>query len=1197
MKRGKLGIVSIFIVVTSVIIVFTSIYYNNTIRVLTNRMLNELTSIGNLKIDQISRWYVDELHDAHVVSENPVLLEIITEWQKKPSELSAQKVQKYLHQLCLEHDLDEAFVLNLRDNKQIGSGLSLQDFNPKMNPFVSKVIQSRQTQASDLMLCEHQNKLHIHFFAPIVDSFQVVAVLVFHISPDQYLFPIVHNWPNFSETSEAILVREEGDSLLLMSPTRFRDIQPLTQRISQKINTPSTGGGTILLRGTSEWVDYRNEQVISYANAIAGTNWFLVCKIDRDEIFKMISSKTWSIFTIALLLIVFAGVLLSMIYNIKERNMYKAVLQAQKIYRTTLYSIGDAVITTSSTGEIVNMNPVAEQLTGYREKEVVGMKLSDIFKIFNEETLKPVESPVDLVLAKGNIVGLANHTILRSKQGVEIPIADSGAPIFDETGKIDGVVLVFRDQTVERQQQKDTEESRRRLLTLMSNLKGIVYRCLNDARYTMKFLSESCYEITGYTPEELILNNSLPYSALIHPCDLECVTNEINQSVLQRKHFEIEYRIVTKSKKVKWVLEQGLGVHSETGELVALEGYITDITDRIEAKIQLKQSEEKYKYLFVNNPLPMWIYDLQTLRFLMVNAAAIEQYGYTNEEFLSLTLTDIRPQEDLEKFEHDVSSTTKMLNNAGVWRHVKKDGEIIHVEIISHRLEFEGKDARLVSAHNISKRKIAEEALMRSEEQYRSLFEDHSAVKIMVEPETGQIVNANLAAAHFYGWSVEELKQKNIAEINTLTSDEIKRTMSKAIKRQRNYFEFKHRLANGQIRDVEIFTSNIVFEGKNYLHSIIHDVTERKKAEEQLKLLSLSVEQTPVSILITNSQGAIEYINPQLTKVTGYSLPEVIGRNPRMFSSKQLDNAFYKHMWTTILKGEIWQGEFLNRRKNGETYWEKSIIAPISNDDGAITHFVAIREDVTEKRKLIQDLISAKTQAEESERLKSSFLANMSHEIRTPLNSILGFSNFLANEDDLTSDEKEQYTNIINKSAEGLLQIISDIIDISSLETGQMKMNFQPIKMNSFLRSIHTQMLSRLQTAGKSAIQINYISHNDFEFVTDEIRLGQIFNNLLVNAIKFTESGQINFGIEDEKPDGVVFVVSDTGIGIEDDKKEVIFQRFRQIENAETRHYGGNGLGLSIVKHLIDLMHGSIEVESTVGKGTAFRFFLPCLDA
>jgi PAS domain S-box-containing protein len=1197
MKRGKLGIVSIFIVVASVIIVSTSIYYNNTIRVLNNRMFNELMSIGNLKIDQISRWYADELHDAQVVAENPVLVEIVNQWRSKSTEVADKNLQKYLRQLCLEHDLDEAFIFDVDSKKRIGSGLSLSEFNLKMNPFVSEVVQTRQTKASDLMLCEHQDKLHNHFFAPIIDSFQVVAVLVLHVAPEQYLFPIAHNWPNMAETAEALLVRSEGDSLLLMSPTRFNDIQPLTQRISQKTDNHSTGRGKIVLEGTSAWVDYRNEQVISYANSIAGTNWFLICKIDRDEIFKMISSKTWSIFTIALLLIVFAGVLLSMIYNIKERNMYKVVLQAQKIYRTTLYSIGDAVITTTSTGEIVNMNPVAEQLTGYRENEAIGMKLSEVFKIFNEDTLKPVESPVDLVLAKGTIVGLANHTILRSKQGVDIPIADSGAPIFNESGKIDGVVLVFRDQTIERQHQNDTEESRRRLLTLMSNLKGVVYRCMNDARYTMKFLSEGCLELTGFTPEELILNNSQSYSALIFPADLDRIQNEINTSVLQRKHFEIEYRIVTKSKKVKWVLEQGLGVHSETGELVALEGYITDITDRVEAKVQLKQSEEKYKYLFVNNPLPMWIYDLQTLRFLMVNDAAVEQYGYSNEEFLSMTLHDIRPQDDLEKFEQDVTSTTKVLNNAGVWRHVKKNGEIIHVEIVSHRLEFEGIDARLVLAHNVSKRQMAEEALIRSEEQYRRLFEDHSAVKIMVDPETGQITNANLAAARFYGWSVEELKQKNIAEINTSTSEEIKRTMSKALKRQRNYFEFKHQLANGQIRDVEVFTSNIVFEGKNYLHSIIHDVTERKKAEEQLKLLSLSVEQTPVSILITNAQGSIEYINPQLTRVTGYTLPEVVGRNPRIFSSKQLDNAFYKHMWTTILKGEIWQGEFLNRRKNGETYWEKSIIAPISSDDGAITHFVAIREDVTEKRKLIQDLIAAKTQAEESERLKSSFLANMSHEIRTPLNSILGFSNFLANEDDLTPDEKEQYTSIINKSAEGLLQIISDIIDISSLETGQMKMNFKPLKMNAFMRSIHTQMLSRMQIEGKSSILLNYFQHRDFEFVTDEVRLGQVINNLLVNAIKFTESGHINFGIEEEKPEGVVFVVQDTGIGIDADKIEVIFERFRQIENAETRHYGGNGLGLSIVKHLIDLMHGDIEVESVVGQGTTFRFFLPYLDA
>jgi len=220
-------------------------------------------------------------------------------------------------------------------------------------------------------------------------------------------------------------------------------------------------------------------------------------------------------------------------------------------------------------------------------------------------------------------------------------------------------------------------------------------------------------------------------------------------------------------------------------------------------------------------------------------------------------------------------------------------------------------------------------------------------------------------------------------------------------------------------------------------------------------------------------------------------------------------------------------------------------------------------------------------------------LANMSHEIRTPLNSILGFSNFLTSDDTLTQREKQEYSDIITKSADSLLQIINDIIDISSLETGQLKTWVKPVEVGPILRSLFLIFSNKLNEMNKSHLILELQLETDVTVMADENRFIQIVTNLANNAMKFTERGGVRFGIESIEKDHVVFFVSDTGIGIPSNMHQSVFDRFRQVENDRARLFGGNGLGLAIVKNLVELMDGRIWLESEVGKGSIFRFTLP----
>jgi len=299
----------------------------------------------------------------------------------------------------------------------------------------------------------------------------------------------------------------------------------------------------------------------------------------------------------------------------------------------------------------------------------------------------------------------------------------------------------------------------------------------------------------------------------------------------------------------------------------------------------------------------------------------------------------------------------------------------------------------------------------------------------------------------------------------------------------------------------------------------------------------------------------------------------------------------YKQMWETITSGDVWRGEFLNRKKNGELYWEWATMTSIKNENGLITNYIAIKEDISIRKQMEADLIIAKNKAEESDRLKSAFLANMSHEIRTPLNSIIGFSELLVDPDFEESERGEFLQHIID-NGNNLLIIISDILDISKMESGLITIRQSQIKVNKFISGIKEQVSIKLKNKNLEFRVEMPDFDKEISILADVDRLRQVFNNLISNSLKFTTEGyiQISYQIKGEM---VEFCVKDTGIGIPEEFHEKIFDRFRQVESSNSRKYGGNGLGLAITRNLIELMGGKIWLESEPGKGSMFYFTIP----
>ncbi|MEO5346334.1 MAG: ATP-binding protein [Magnetococcus sp. YQC-9] len=350
------------------------------------------------------------------------------------------------------------------------------------------------------------------------------------------------------------------------------------------------------------------------------------------------------------------------------------------------------------------------------------------------------------------------------------------------------------------------------------------------------------------------------------------------------------------------------------------------------------------------------------------------------------------------------------------------------------------------------------------------------------------------------------------------------------------------------------------------------------------------------TIVITDVSGRIQWVNPAFTRSTGYSFEEAVGCNPRILKSDHQDQAFYRHLWNTILCGQVWRGVFINKRKDGSLIHEESTITPVINPAGRITHFIAIKLDVTERVRIERELKEATIKAEAANQAKSDFLATMSHEIRTPLNVVLGILELLKDSHpDAASQEQIQ---LATTSGRSLLFLINDILDYSKIEADQLALESVPFNLAELLAQTTQAMMPLAQEKG---ITIKCFFPRIFPSAVmgDPNRIRQIFTNLIGNAIKFTPpDGHITcLGGPIARTEGRIeylFEVRDTGIGVPVEEQQRIFERFAQANAATTRQFGGTGLGLAICRRLIRMMGGEIEVDDNphAVSGASFIFTL-----
>ena len=381
------------------------------------------------------------------------------------------------------------------------------------------------------------------------------------------------------------------------------------------------------------------------------------------------------------------------------------------------------------------------------------------------------------------------------------------------------------------------------------------------------------------------------------------------------------------------------------------------------------------------------------------------------------------------------------------------------------------------------------------------------------------------------------------------------------------------------------------------------DITNLTRSLQELhrerETLEVLLENMPFYIFFTDRHYRYIRINGKMAQLLRVSHPkDAVGKDNKQFFSKRVARKMQEEDRLILDTGKPIINKILYFEDEGvEGFWMEKNKIPIKDERGIITMIVGIFKDVSEMMIIENQLKDARDRAQESDRLKTSFLANMSHEIRTPMNGILGFANLLR-DPDLSDEQKDLYLKHIDNTSNQLLNIIDDIIDISKIESGQLKISNKPVRINIILDEIYSSFFHRIRgdAPGQKKVAFNLKKgneSNDFTIVTDDFRISQIFNNLIGNALKFTKEGHIDFGYTVKNNRYIEFFVSDSGIGIPKNHMDLIFDRFGQVNQTKVNQPSGTGLGLPISKSLVQLMCGELWVESTIGEGTTFFFTLP----
>ena len=875
--------------------------------------------------------------------------------------------------------------------------------------------------------------------------------------------------------------------------------------------------------------------------------------------------------------------------DITERKQTEEQLRKrEEQYRLIAENMNDLIWCMDTDLNLTYVSPSVFRLEGYTVEERHKLNLKDILTpasyLYATQSFQKFMPQI----INGNISGPVSFELEHVRKDGSTFWGDAKVNVsYNTEGQIIGIQGITRDITERKQTEKKLQKSEEMLRTITNGMIDMLV--LVDMNWTYEYLSTSNKKILGYDPDDLVGENALSY---IHPDDLKKIM-EIFKEGLVSGHATAQGRVRHKDGHYIWVESMGNLIMDSDGNPSKIVIGSRDITERKKIEEEFRQSEQKYRLLAETIPYIVHIMDSNgTIKYSNKKHPV---YG----DVTGMKQEELYPADIAKKHNEDI----KKVFETGEIYHGEENYEIekgrVWMDVFV--LPMKDDEEKIINviriSRNITTRKMTEEAL-----QLTQFAIDHAADPVFWTTSDGRFYYVNEAACRDLRYTKEELLSMNITDIMPdITSDEWNKNWN-IIKEKGSFtFESKHKDKSGVIFPVEINVNYFRYNDKEFAFTLVHDITERKIIQQALqeseRKYRLMVDSSDDFIYTADMDGRLTGVNQNLCKLFKVEMTEIIGKkfDELGMPEDKLDELYLINLKAFNSRKSVREEITLNILDNmAHTY--DLILSPLFDERNEIKGFAGIARDITERKQMEEALMEAKLQAETANIAKTEFLANMSHEIRTPINAIIGFGDLLRLEEE--DPDKLEMLDLIRASSDCLLVIINDILDIAKIESGKLKIAKNKFDISDFMNILTKTFNNMLE---EKELYINYtISDKVLKykyFIGDEYKLKQILSNLISNAIKFTEKGGIDIDLRSGRLKGntivLNFTVKDTGIGIPDDMKDKIFEKFLQLEHYLTKKYKGTGLGLSIVANLLKLLNGSIAVKSVLNKGSEFMVSVP----
>ena len=1166
-------------------------YQGDKSRELTERS-KELHSIAKLKYSAVTQWYSERYSDAAFLFNNENLRNSLEKYLSSSSPKDSESIVSSISAIYENHDYSNLFILG--NNYKTIIDLNSSGSTGFDSDSLKIAVKNGRVMNSDIYLDTHLQKLCMDIYIPAALSKNDTAVIVMKVDPERLLFHIISTWYVDNSSGESIFVTYRDDSINYISSLKFySEPGKILKRPADDFNL-AAAKAIAGNNGQVQGKDYRGEEVLADVWQIGNSPWYLITKMDLTEIYEPVTSSTLNNILILGLTIALGGIFLLYYYTKSNYNTLRQISETEKKFRSIFNNSTEAIVLIDK-DKFIDCNPSAEKLYRLPRRKILGKTPGEFSPKYQPGNILSSEMALQLI----------ESTLAGDPQKFEWVHSVDSNLIFTDISlskmEIDGkeYVIGFLHDITERKLMEDAVyESEEKFRSIFNSAPVGIYQ--STVAGDLIEVNAALVRLLGYDSTDDLQKANIAEDIYYNKEVRNSLIREFEPTGSVSDH-EVQWK--KKDGTIIWIQLNAFSVKDDRGNTKYFEGYVRDITSRRLAEEKLKESETKYRNLVENLNDIVYALDSEG-KITFISSAVEKSTGYKTDELIGHSFTDYFHPDDvtpaMDNFQtlpvkKSIQSEYRIKTKSGEYRYVNSSSTVIFNDY-----GFIGVRGVLtdINEKRESEEKLKNQTLLLNETQHLARLGswEHDLEKNYVfwSDEIYQILGVkkdeltNTPEAFYEFVHKEDLQAFLSAYDNSLTAGV-------------DSFELEHRIVKkdtGRVRFVYQECRHTRDANGNIVRTIgmLQDITERVISGKHIQTLSKAIEQSPVSVVITDLQGSIQYVNNKFSEVTGYSLSEVINQNPKILKSGSQSREFYKVLWDTILSGNTWSGEIHNKKKNGELYWENAIISPIVNAEGRILNFVAVKEDITDKKKMYEDLITAKDKAEESNRLKSNFLANMSHELRTPMVGILGYTEILVSE--LSDPEHIELAKMVLSSGSRLIETLNSILDLSSIEAKKQDVKLAPVDIVEVLNeSIY---LFRPNAAAKGLYIKSYFQTESFTIHSDRAILAKIFNNLVNNAVKYTQSGGviIEFSVT-KNGDGknIIVDVIDTGIGISGEHHEIVFEPFRQVSEGYTRKFEGTGLGLSITNKLVKLLNGNITLKSELGKGSIFTVKIPFINA